>query len=363
MRILFIGLVWAGCTAKQTEDSGGVAAEAVDPLTWPVDEAGPYAVGYRSWDVTYNPGSSSEPRTIRMNVWYPTEETAGTAALYTIGTDEASFEDAMPIEPVHPGGFPVHVYSHGYRGYGASSSFLSRYLASHGWVTVAPDHTNNTFLDHEEPLPAAHYFQRPLDVSVALDTLEGLPEDDPLGGKMDTDRVLLSGHSFGAYTTWASLGASFDPDSIGVLCAPDGDLDCTPGEEAMFGTDLADPRVVASLPMAGALRRNFFGQLGETTVNGPVLFMSGSKDSVGQQDQFDEMGAIDFTWMEIEGACHQAFALGICTELDGDTGFHIISTVGLAWARATVLNDTDETVLGIVQGEVVVSDLVTTERR
>jgi predicted dienelactone hydrolase len=363
MRILFIGLAVAGCTAKQTEDSGGVASEAVDPLDWPVDEAGPYAVGYRSWDVTYSPGDGFADRSIRLNLWYPTEDTSGDAALYTIGTDGDSFADARPIEPVHPGGFPVHVHSHGYRGYGASSSFLSRYLATHGWVTAAPDHTNNTFVDHEEPLPAAHYFHRPLDVRATLDALDALPSDDALSGKMVTDQVLLSGHSFGAYTTWSTLGASFDLDSIGGLCAAEGELNCTADEEAMFSTDLADPRVVASFPLAGTLRREFFGDQGETTVNGPVLFMSGSNDAVGQAEQFEQMGPIDFTWMEIEGACHQSFALGVCTDLDRDLGFQIISTVGLAWARVTVLGDHNDRVNGIVQGDVQVSDLVSTERK
>lgn len=367
MHTLLLGLMLAGCTAKESADSGeGVgegAEEVLDPLAWAVDEDGPYGVGYRSWDVIYAPVPGAETRTIRLNVWYPTEETSGPAALYTIGIDADAIEGAEAIEPVHAEGFPVHVYSHGNQGYGASSSFLSRYLATHGWVTVAPDHTDNTFIDHHDPLPAAHYFQRPLDIRAVLDALESLPSTDPLGGKVATDRVMLSGHSFGSYTTWATLGASFDLESIAEMCTPDGGLDCTEEEEAVFGTDLSDERVVATLPMAGTLRRNFFGVEGETTVNGPVLFISGSEDPVGQDEQFEEMGPIDFTWMDIEGGCHQTFALGICPELDSDTGFHILSTVGLSWARATVLGDTDETVLGIVRGEVEVSDLVTTQRR
>ena len=42
-------------------------------------------------------------------------------------------------------------------------------------------------------------------------------------------------------------------------------------EEAMFGTDLSDPRVVSTVPMAGSFRRTWFGDSGETSVAGPVM--------------------------------------------------------------------------------------------
>ena len=51
------------------------------------------------------------------------------------------------------------------------------------------------------------------------------------------------------------------------------------------------------------------------------------------------MGAIDFAWVELDGGCHQTFALGGCNTLDTDLGFHVVQTVLVAFARHTVLGD------------------------
>ena len=93
-----------------------------------------------------------------------------------------------------------------------------RWFASHGWVVIAPDHTGNTFSDHRDPLPSSHFIARPRDIGALLDALDSLPADDPLSGVVDTGRVVLSGHSFGAYTTWSAAGAAFDMDRIREAC-------------------------------------------------------------------------------------------------------------------------------------------------
>lgn len=356
-----IPVIVLGCSSKSSDS--GSSGETVDPLQWSLDEPGPYSTGFQSWDVTYSPGDSFPERTIRLNLWYPTEDEEGPPAEYTIGVDELSFANANPAPPAHEAGYPVHAYSHGFRGYGEASAFMSRHMASHGWVTVAPNHTQNTFIDHSDPLPSAHYFQRPLDIRAVLDALEGLSDDHSLAGQFDTERVMISGHSFGAYTTWSVIGAAYDSENVAAMCSTgEGihDEGCTAEEESMFGTDLSDSRVVSSLPMAGTLRRTWFGESGEGAVNGPVLFMGGTEDDVGQDDQFDEMGAIDFTWMELEGGCHQTFALGSCTTLEREEGFHIVQTIALAWARHTVLNDDHVSTVDVLTGASPVSSVVST---
>ena len=353
MRVLCM-LLALGCSSK--EPGSDSASVRIDPLEWAVDEAGPYSTGFQAWDVTYSPAEGFPDRTVRLNLWYPTLDEDGDAAQYSIGVDEESFEGAVPAEPVHEGGYPLHVYSHGFRGYGEASAFMSRHLASHGWVTVAPNHTQNTFMDHEDPLPSAHYFHRPLDVRAVLDALED--DEHALSGRVQTERVLLSGHSFGAYTAWSSLGAAYDADNVAEMCSTGAgihDEGCTPEEEAMFSSDLSDSRVVAAMPMAGTLRRTWFGSDGEEAVNGPVLFVGGTNDDVGQAAQFAEMGPIDFTWMEIEGGCHQTFALGTCSTLDREEGFQIVQTIGLVWARHTILGDESQKVSAILSGDSPVS--------
>ena len=362
----FLGWAWIaiGCDSPKTVDTGAGAGQEVDPLSWSVEAPGPFQTGYRSWEVSYSPGEGFPERTIRLNLWYPTDVESGPTSLYTIGIDEAAFDSVDPATSVYPEGFPVHVYSHGFRGYGAASAFMARHFASHGWVTVAPDHINNTIVDHNDPLPSAHYFHRPLDVRAVLDALASLPEDDPLSDQINVSSVMLSGHSFGAYTTWATVGASYDIENVAEMCATgEGihDDGCTAEEEAMFATDLSDPRVVSTFPMAGSFRRTWFGDSGEMSVAGPVMFLGGTNDDVGQQEQFESMGEIDFTWVEIEGGCHQTFALGACPSLETDLGFHITQTYALSFARVTVLGDSSAQTSGIVSGDVSISDLVTTK--
>ena len=215
MRLALILAGALGCTgsAKDGVIDGRDTGEHVDPMSWAVDERGPFGVGYQSIMKTYAPGAGVDARTIRLDVWYPTEDESGITATYAVGTDTEVMENATVAEPVHSAGFPVHVHSHGYRGFGATSAFLSRYLASHGWVTIAPSHTQNTIIDHVDPLPFAHFFHRPMDVTTALDALPDiLPE-------VDTSTVVLSGHSFGSYTTWASGGATYDLDSVALMSA------------------------------------------------------------------------------------------------------------------------------------------------
>ncbi len=353
MSLVFIS-IWLACTgAKLAADpDADTGAEAlVDPLSWSVRAPGPYGVGYRSFEARYSPGPAFEERFIRVNLWYPTDDTDGPEGEYTVGIDALVIEEASFAAPVHGGGYPVHVHSHGHMGYGATSAFLARYFASHGIVTVAPDHTDNTIIDNQDPLGAAHYFHRPLDIKAALNALDA--QEAPF----DTAAVMLSGHSFGAYTTWGSAGAEYQ--NAGPACSDW----CTPQEEEMFGPGLKDERVVSTMPMAGTLRRQWFGDSGEMSVGGPVLFFSGTNDDVGQLNQFEQLGNIDFTWMELEGGCHQSFALGACSSLDPQLGFELIQTTALAFFRQTVLGDFADETVGIATGETRLSDIVITRRR
>ncbi len=332
----------------------------IDPLAWAVDKPGPYAAGYRAESVTYAPGEGLEARTLRLNVWYPTTDEDGSTATYTVGTDSQARQGASIAPAAHSAGYPVHVHSHGYRGFGATSAFLARYLASHGWVTVAPDHAQNTLVDHVDPLPFAHFIHRPLDVSAALDALPGvIPE-------VDVSRVVLSGHSFGSYTAWASAGATVDMDSVAAMCATGEGIEddgCSAAEQARVEQGLSDPRVVGIVPMAGTLRRSWFGDSGERSVSGPVLFFGGTNDDVGQAEQFAEMGPIDFTWVELQGACHQSFALGSCDTLDRDQGFFVVQSLALAFGRAIVLDDRAPRTHALLSGEEQISEFVTTKVR
>jgi predicted dienelactone hydrolase len=355
---LLLGLVLMGC-ADEPEDS----VVTVDPFAWSVLEDGPFNTGFRSWYVVYEP-PVGETRTIFLNVWYPTEAAAGEAVAYLDGLqpDPEAFGDAAAAEPVYTAGYPVQVYSHGDQGWGGTSADLMRAFASHGWVVIAPDHTGNTLVDNIQPEPTAIYVHRPSDITASLNALEALDSGDPLAAA-DTSRVLMSGHSFGAYTTWANSGATYDAQSLETHCLDLAEGSCSEEELAAFVSgELAEPRVSAGITLAGSISRGFFGPEGHLGVQGPMLLMSGTSDSESTPESWDSLQGIERTWVELEGGCHQTFALGVCSSLDTEEGFHIVNSYALAFGRKHLLADTSAEVADILDGSLMVSEKARLER-
>jgi predicted dienelactone hydrolase len=293
-------------------------------------------------------------------MWYPTEDEEGYSAAYqNIFRDDLSFDQAVPAAPIHQGGYPVLVHSHGFRGFGGNSAAIMRHFASHGWVAIAPDHTGNTIFE-DDPLPTAHYYHRPMDIARALDELDTVD----LPGTPRTERVLMSGHSFGIYTTWAMSGASYDEAEIRRRCdageMPSGT--CTEAEITTLAAGFRDPRVVAAIPMAGGYNW-FFGDSGYDDAVTPMFLMTGTDDDVGADALFDEVTGVDLRWIDVDGGCHQLFGLGGCDLIPDEEGFPIVNTYALAFARMTVLGDEQAAVTGILDGSTQVSTRVSFHRK
>ena len=64
-------LLLCGVSACAAADKPPVEDSGVEALEWAVDEPGPFGVGYRTWEVTYEPAAGFPERTIRLNLWYP----------------------------------------------------------------------------------------------------------------------------------------------------------------------------------------------------------------------------------------------------------------------------------------------------
>lgn len=333
-----------------------------DPLEYPIDAMGPFRVGYRVLTLTYDLDVIAMTRTIPVHVWYPTNDTIGTHPDYEAGPmDETSLLDASLAPSAYSDGlYPVHIFSHGRLGIGPNAFPLMAALASHGWVGVAPDHLGDAFGDAfiSEPAPLWKYYARMFDISATLDYLEQLPDADPLHGQLTTDPVVMSGHSTGTFTTWAISGATLDAQFIELLCSNDIIADCTPEELELIGTSFRDPRVVAAIPMAGVLNQNWFGD-GYVNASIPMLAMSGSDDSMTDAaGQFDYVDGLNFTWIDIEGGCHELFIYGGCANITNEVGFPIVATYARAFARSHVFRDNDPTVLGLLDGSIELSTLV-----
>lgn len=364
--IVALSIVAPGCGGD--DDDAQNTTPQVELL--PVDKPGPYNTGFRSWDVTYQPEGVDAPRTIKMNVWYPTNDKDGTGPLYLdkFG-DDLSFTDASLAPPRSGATYPVHVFSHGFSGYGGVSNEMSRYFASHGWVVAAPDHTLNTLDDISITLPTSLYFLRSMDASKMLDELENLPASDPLAGKVDTKHALLSGHSFGSFTCWSSAGATFDIDNLhNKLCKPGGVQSgtCTDAEIAIFQKGLRDERFVASIPMAGdGGGTDWHGDTGFNAVKIPTMMMSAEANPVGDDKLFELITGVPLTWVELSAGCHDIFtSLGCPDQKDLDeSSWQTIHTYMLAFARKHVLGDTTTQVAGILDGTTKVSDRITLKKK
>ena len=130
----------------------------------------------------------------------------------------------LPISSRGP--FPLLMFSHGSNVDPHFYVSLTEYLASHGYIVVAPEHTGNRFVDNyafaitglgcgTEALPsrpcrdddAKSAVDRPQDISFVLDqVLAGNASVDP--AVIDAARIGMYGHSFGGYTTLAVAGGT-----------------------------------------------------------------------------------------------------------------------------------------------------------
>ncbi|MBO4260069.1 alpha/beta hydrolase family protein [Streptomyces griseorubiginosus] len=137
--------------------------------------------------------------------------------------------------PVSGGDLPVIVFSHGF-GWSMDGYLpLADHWAAQGFVVVQPTHLDSRTLGlpPEDPRTPRIWRIRIEDLTRVLDGLDVLEAAVPgLAGRLDRDRVAVAGHSWGAQTASALLGAR-------VL-----------GSDGKPGEDMSDPRVKAGVLLA-----------------------------------------------------------------------------------------------------------------
>lgn len=247
---------------------------------------GPYPVGNltrilvdESRPETYTT-DPMDRRTLVTEIWYPAAAEAAlqekdTMAGFMVSEDDALFMslitmvfglDAARYEELRAlrtgsvrdaaiaeegGPFPIVLFSHGNGGFRYQSTFLVERLASHGYIVVSADHTGNALVSDlpsekvaYNPLSATGLAGRVADMRFLLDTMIALDADDPEGrfqGRVDTEHVGMTGHSFGGVTTG--------------------------------GTIAADDRIDVGAPMAGLIFA--------TNVTIPMMYMLATEDMFG----------------------------------------------------------------------------------
>lgn len=215
--LVLLALALAACDSLPFEPAGPDAAP--DPA-----KPGPFPVGVRTL-VVLDPERlrpDHTPRTLVTEVWYPAAEEARgkpgaryeLAALLTEAQRAQLAGRALPVlqtgavrdatPDLDHGPYPLVVFSHAHTGVRWQSPYYTVQLASHGYVVAAPDHEGGTFADALRDTLApllAGFSTRPPDVTRVIDAIAFLPESDPLAGLAVTDRVGVTGHSYGGMTS------------------------------------------------------------------------------------------------------------------------------------------------------------------
>ena len=233
-------------------------------------------------------------------------------AANSIFTTEGSWTDAarsreIPYKiyaPQNPTGrCPVIFFSHGLGGSREGYAYLGSFWASNGYVVIHVQHigsdeavwrgtggpANVMKAMNESALNPKNALDRPRDISFAIGQLASLETNAALRGHIDTNRIGVAGHSFGASTTMAVAGA---------------------------GAVFRDPRVEAAIAMSTPTPN----PVTDATMSGvkiPVLHMTGTQDTspVGRPQKaedrrtpFDHSHAADSYLVVFNGGKHMLFS-------------------------------------------------------
>ena len=172
--------------------------------------------------------------------------------------------------PTNTAPVPVVLFSHGLGGNREGSKFLGEHWAVRDYVAVFLQHpgsddsvwkntaAKNRMASMSQAASLENFTRRVKDVPAVLDQLAtwNVQTNSPLAGRMNLQKVGMSGHSFGAVTTEAVSGEIF------------------PGS----GQSLTDPRITAAIAFSPSPPKTGSAAKAFGSVKIPWLLMTGTKD-------------------------------------------------------------------------------------
>ena len=216
---------------------------------------GPYDAGYLLTTFTRRATLVDAERAMTTYVWYPAD-----------AADEPRDVLGYAGAAVHAGRHPVLIFSHGGCAHPIASSYLTKALASWGFIVVTPSHPGDTILDGMESCDWAELrtptlIERVADVRAVLDSLGD-------GGWQDTD------------ATGALLAGHLDLTRTGVV-------GWSSGASTALVVGREDPRIRAVLSLAPDVRPE---RIGLRPPAAPTMVMEGVLDFYDQpQTALDEI--------------------------------------------------------------------------
>jgi predicted dienelactone hydrolase len=155
-----------------------------------------------------------DQRRLDVDIWYPSLPCDAPRSVYEVFPGVAFNAAWAQHEPAAASGsYPLIMFSHGRTGMRISYSMVCEALAARGAVVVSADHPGDALVDW---LTGQHADDRTNEVNRVADAhlvlsvmLHGHPSvPTDLGALVDPTRVALAGHSYGAYTAYATAAGS-----------------------------------------------------------------------------------------------------------------------------------------------------------
>lgn len=215
----------------------------------------------------------SREKEVEVYVWYPVAENAGPTSAdpdYRWGR----LAEDVPL-PGTRQARPLLVLSHGFAGSPREYAWLVGPLVESGYIVMAAQHA-------DKPGPHVNHWNRPLDLTLALDAVLG----SPIGGSIDHKRIGAMGFSLGGVSVlWLSGLRTHNLDGVvpdsryvgSTHLIADAAASLSGLDREAIQRDYRDPRIKATFLMAPAWSWIAYDQ-DIARIDLPVRIVAGSND-------------------------------------------------------------------------------------